>query len=72
MKAMAGLIDAVTRLNNKCNKLESETGQIKQEIRDLLRDLQKLASDDTLSVNLVQNMLENILEEGSEPYGDGD
>ena len=67
MKAMARLIDEVTRLNNKCNQLEFETDQIKQEIRNLLRDIRNLSCDDTLSVGSVRNVLENLLEEGSEP-----
>ena len=68
MKAMSSLISEITRLNLKCNQLESETDQIKQEIRNLFRDMQNLSSDDTLSVNLVRNVLENLLEEGSELY----
>ena len=73
MKVMAdlmkhGLSSEITRLNNKCNQLESETDQIKQEIRNLLRDIRNLPCDDndTLSVGLVRNILENLLEEGSE------
>ena len=68
MKAMSSLISEITRLNIKCNKLESETDQIKQEIRKLLRAMQNLSCDDTLSVNRVRAILENLLEEGSEPY----
>ena len=53
-----------------CNRvrLEIETDQIKQEIRNLLRDIRNLSCDDTLSVGSVRNVLENLLEEGSEPY----
>jgi len=68
MKAMVGLIDEVMRLNNKCSKLESETDQIKQEIKNLLRNIRNLSDDETLSVGSLRNTLENLLEEGSEPY----
>ena len=68
MKAMADLTREITRLNIKCNQLESETVEIKQEIRNLLRDIRNLSCDDTLSVGSVSNVLENLLEEGSEPY----
>jgi len=68
MKVMADLISEISRLSIKCNKLESETDQIKQEIRNRLRDIRNLPCDDndTLSVGLVRNILENLLEEGSE------
>ena len=68
MKVMADLISEITRLNTKCNQLESETDQIKQEIRKLLRDIRNLSDDETLSVGSLRNILENLLEEGSEPY----
>ena len=70
MKVMADLISEISRLSIKCNKLESETDQIKQEIRNRLRDIRNLPCDDndTLSVGSVRNVLENLLEEGSEPY----
>ena len=68
MKAMSSLISEITRLNLKCNQLEIETDQIKQEIRNLLRGIRNLSCDDALSVGSVRNVLENLLEEGSEPY----
>jgi len=68
MKAMADLTREITRLNLKCNQLEIETYQIKQEIRNLLLDIRNLSCDDTLSVGSVRIILENLLEEGSEPY----
>jgi len=70
MKVMADLISEISRLSIKCNQLEFETDQIKQEIRNLLRDIRNLPCDDndTLSVGSVRNVLENLLEEGSEPY----
>ena len=68
MKVMADLISEITRLNTKCNQLESETDQIKQEIRNLLRNIRNLSDDETLSVGSLRNTLENLLEEGSEPY----
>jgi len=68
MKAMADLTREITRLNLKCNQLESETDQIKQEIKNLLRNIRNLSDDETLSVGSLRNTLENLLEEGSEPY----
>ena len=59
-------------INRNRVRLEIETDQIKQEIRNLLRDIRNLSCDDTLSVGLVRNILENLLEEGSEPYGAND
>ena len=55
-------------INRNRVRLEIETDQIKQEIRNLLRDIRNLPCDDTLSIGSLRNILENLLEEGSEPY----
>ena len=68
MKVMADLISEITRLSIRCTQLEFETVEIKQEIRNLLRDIRNLSDDETLSVGSLRNILENLLEEGSEPY----
>jgi predicted RNA-binding Zn-ribbon protein involved in translation (DUF1610 family) len=62
MKIMAGLIDEVNRLSTERNLLESEVGQIKRRITDILNDLRKM-DDCTFSIALVKEMLESLLED---------